>query len=165
MRAPLAGRPPVQELVLLRHAEAERKADSDLLRALTGKGREEATHVGKLLASGGILPDRVLTSPATRALETARLAASAWGEPAPEVVERIYDASLKDLSAVLARQEGAQRILIVGHNPGLSDLATWLASLPPGWSLGKGSAAHLRVRATWQDLSRGCGRLVDVLGE
>lgn len=161
----MPGRLGTVELVVLRHADAERKADRDFDRALTKKGKADAAAAGERLVRANLRPALVLSSPAPRALETARLAVAAFGADAPAIVQdpAIYDASLETLRKVLARHGGtAPRVLLVGHNPGLSDLASWLANLPSGWSLSKGAAAHMRLRASWSDLSKSCGRLIDV---
>jgi len=170
MPAPAAGSSPPSrlsslELLVLRHAEAERKGVTDFDRALTKKGREDATNAGRRLGELQLTPDAVFSSPAARAIVTARLAVAALGPNAPAVQPepQVYDASREILAKVLgARGGAARRLLLVGHNPGLSDLASWLCNLPSGWSLGKSATAQLRLRATWKDLSKGCGRLIDV---
>jgi phosphohistidine phosphatase len=148
---------PSVELVLLRHADAERHAATDFERNLTAKGREHAQVVAERLDAAGLKPDRLLSSKAPRAWQTAEAVSAKTGVPVQEAP--LYDAGLEALKALLATLE-VRRVLLVGHNPGLSDLATYLATMPTGWSLGKAAAAHLRLRASWNDLSRGCGRLV-----
>ncbi|MFO1532596.1 MAG: histidine phosphatase family protein [Thermoplasmatota archaeon] len=164
----MTGRLPSVELVLLRHAEAERKAATDMERPLTKKGRDDAAALGRRLASPDLRPDGVFASPAARARQTAELAVAGLGDPSPPVRMEagLYDAAQQDIAKVLGAHAGAaRRVLVVAHNPGLSDLAAWLCNLPPGWSLSKCAAAHIRVRSTWQDMSRGCGRLIDVVEE
>ena len=154
---------PSLEILFLRHAEAERKAATDFDRILTKKGREDATRAGKRLAELELKPDLVLSSPAPRALETAKLAAAALGAGDVATDPAIYDASRETLAKTIAKRAGsARRLMVVGHNPGLSDLASWLASLPAGWSLSKAATAQMRLRSTWQAMSKGCGRLIDV---
>ena len=82
----------------------------------------------RLRASGG-RPSLVITSPAIRALETARIVAEIIGYPL-EFVQRetaLYLASPANILRVLARQDTAcNDILLCGHNPGLTDLANKL---------------------------------------
>jgi phosphohistidine phosphatase len=166
LRVRMVDRPPALRLVLMRHADAERAVARDLDRRLTRKGREDATAMGKRLAETGLRPDVCLTSPAPRAAETAQAAVAAWGDGGVAVrhVAAIYDASLESLTAMLGKESGpASCVLVVGHNPGLSELAVWLAGLPLEWSLDKAAVAVLRIRSDWAGLSRGCGRLVDLL--
>ena len=63
------------QLFLLRHAEAEPEAATDEMRALTAKGSKQAESVGKFCLKHGFVPEIILTSPLTRAEETARLVA------------------------------------------------------------------------------------------
>ena len=59
-------------LCLLRHAEAEMLAANDHSRRLTPKGEEQAERVGKFCRKQGIEPAVILSSPVTRALQTAK---------------------------------------------------------------------------------------------
>lgn len=129
----------MHELILLRHAEAESKADGkdDRERRLTEHGKNEARSAGEWLASHRIACDRVLCSPAERTKETAALAL-AGAEPTYE--ETIYDATTGDLYDLLDRQGDVERVVLVGHNPGIEQLVAFLTEgrsedyrgMPPG---------------------------------
>lgn len=132
-------------LVLLRHADAEPKeARSDVHRRLTAQGRTEAGLVGHALAVAGIRPDLMLSSPATRALETAVLAAEplAYDLQRIETEEGAYPGDApRLLEIVRSHAKGKACIVLVGHNPGLRELGMALDSLQESWSLPKGHAA------------------------
>lgn len=115
-------------LYLLRHAEA---ADTypDPTRSLTAKGRRDSEALGDLLERQGIaLPSRVWCSPYRRAGETAALVLKhAVSEASPEIRDGLTPCD--DPSALLpALRELREDLLIVGHNPHLSTLATLLLS-------------------------------------
>ena len=132
-------------LVLLRHAEAEEKGTrSDKARRLTEQGRSEAVRIGLRLAKEGIRPDAIVSSPATRALETAVLASPGLGYEIGEIVsdDAMYEGSPQQLLQVAAKHgKGRACVVLVGHNPGLRELGLLLDSLQESWSLPKGHAA------------------------
>jgi phosphohistidine phosphatase len=66
-------------IYLLRHGDAEPGDGDDAARRLTGKGERQAKAAGKALAALGVSVDACLSSPKTRALDTARLAAEPLG--------------------------------------------------------------------------------------
>lgn len=124
----------MDRLILLRHGKAEADAASgrDFDRALTDRGRRDALIVGKALEEAGLRPDLVLVSPAARAAQTwdamAEVFPSAEAKASPELYEISADAIL-----ALARAEAgpARTVMVVGHNPGLGQLAAWLAQDAP----------------------------------
>jgi phosphohistidine phosphatase len=120
----------MRRLMLLRHAKTERAdpGDRDRDRKLMKRGRSDASMIGAYMARHGLVPDLALVSPAVRAQETWRLAAAAFA-PAPPMLsnDRIYNADTAKLLGVVgeARKE-AHILIVVGHNPGLHDLAVLL---------------------------------------
>lgn len=122
-------------VILLRHAkaEAQRPEASDFERALTPRGREQARQAAAwLIARPEWPPARILCSPARRTVETAE-ALSAWLDEGRFREEpRIYEADLRTLlQLVETHLPQASPLLLIGHNPGLSEL---LAALCPGES-------------------------------
>ena len=119
----------MRRLLLLRHAKTERAelGEGDRDRKLTARGRADAPVIGAYLARHGLVPQLVLLSPVTRAEETWALIAPTFTK-APRVVkdERIYNADPNQLMALLAETEEAKSLVLVGHNPGLHDLAVQL---------------------------------------
>jgi phosphohistidine phosphatase len=116
----------MKTLLLLRHAQTSSGSPTgrDLDRPLLEAGRRAASLVGQLLRRKHLAPDVVISSPATRARETAELICEAAQLVVPLRFDaRIYEASAEQLSAVVSEVEGgAQVILLVGHNPGLQEL-------------------------------------------
>ena len=108
----------MRELILLRHAEAEAGTDGkdDRERKLTEHGKRESRAAGAWLAEHHIKYDRVLCSPSQRTRETAALA---LGQIEPVFEDTIYDATPGDLYDLLDEQTDVERVVLVGHNPGI----------------------------------------------
>ena len=115
-------------LILLRHAKAVRphEAPDDRARSLTDRGRREAAEAGAAIAALGVAPAVGLVSPAARTRETWDLASAAmpW-KPQTTVVDALYGAA-PDTIWNEARAAGADGVIVVGHNPGLAELAAHL---------------------------------------
>ena len=132
------------QLVLLRHAKAEPAgALDDAMRPLALAGRKQATEVGTGLRAAGIRPDLVLVSSAVRTRQTWDLVRAGLDVPAEvaRVDDAIYDAGVRSLLGLLREvDESAGTVLVVGHEPTVSQLAAALAG--PG----SDEAAVARVR-------------------
>jgi phosphohistidine phosphatase len=119
----------MRRLMLLRHAKTERAepGERDRDRRLTKRGRADAPLIGAYMARHGLSPDLVLVSPSKRTQETWALLAAAFAK-APKLVteELIYDASAQTLIEVVSAVRGAHCVLVIGHNPGLHDVAVQL---------------------------------------
>jgi len=113
-------------LLLLRHAKTERAAagERDHDRKLTARGRADAPLIGAYMVRHRLLPDVALTSPAARAEETLLHVAAAFTKQ-PRILreERIYNASPETLVGLIRETRDAKTLLLVGHNPGLHELA------------------------------------------
>lgn len=123
----------MKRLYVIRHAKSSWSdpALGDFDRPLNKRGKRDAPFMGTRLKEGGAKPDMIVTSPAKRAIKTARAIAKALGFPAKKIVEEtaVYEASLYDLLAVVRKiPDSCGEVVIVGHNPGFSDLAGYLAS-------------------------------------
>jgi len=119
----------MRRLMLLRHAKTERAepGERDRDRKLTKRGRADVPAIGAYMARHGLVPDLALVSPATRAQETWQLLAGCFPKPPRSVNdERIYNADPEKLMGLLAETRGARALLVVGHNPGIHDLAVQL---------------------------------------
>lgn len=128
------------ELILLRHAHADTPAgQDDLARALSPRGVAEADAAAAFIAGHGT-PTRVLCSTAQRARETAERVLAKTGAVETLHDARIYEATPGTLLDVLAEHRDTERLLLVGHNPGLESLVALLATgqsgdhrgMPPG---------------------------------
>jgi phosphohistidine phosphatase len=120
----------VKELWILRHAHAEPYRDeaTDFARRLDPRGESEATAIGRLCAALHLDFDQIVTSPAARTLATAATVATALARGRHRIREEpgIYLADRKTLVALVrALPAECSRVLIVGHNPGVSRLAHW----------------------------------------
>lgn len=156
----------MKTLLVLRHAKAERgdTAMRDHDRPLAPRGEADAPHMGIALRALGAIPDRLLTSPAVRACETARFVAAAMGYNGPIVEETsIYAASVETLLAVLCACDDASTVLLVGHNPGLEELIGLLAGgvdAEPMVRLPTAGLAYLSLDIEgWPHLRPACGQL------
>jgi phosphohistidine phosphatase SixA len=123
----------VHELILMRHAQAApaELGAEDFTRPLTGAGRRAAAQAGRTLAATGVQIERILLSPATRTRETAAIVARELkvGETLLQAVPELYAAPPAVIRTVIARHHGgARRVLVVGHNPGISDLAAQVSA-------------------------------------
>jgi phosphohistidine phosphatase len=119
------------QLFLLRHAEAEPDAVCDAKRALTAKGTKQAEAIGKFCLEHGFVPDVILSSPLTRAEETARLVARELNVSKCVQIEEFLRAGmtaeralsgLREFFIGLMKREKAS-IMIVGHEPDFSNFA------------------------------------------
>ncbi|HJR70180.1 MAG TPA: histidine phosphatase family protein [Gammaproteobacteria bacterium] len=118
-------------LLLLRHAKAvpAAEAPTDTSRPLAARGERDARLIGERLRERGTRIDSIVTSPAARTLQTAQIVAAAHDYPRERIVvdERLYLAGPVEILAVIAAFDPTRRcVLVVGHNPGISELATAL---------------------------------------
>ncbi|PNS08818.1 SixA phosphatase family protein [Solilutibacter silvestris] len=131
-----------KELVLIRHAHAEPPGpgQSDLERALSAIGHEEATKAGVWLKAHAQPPDRVLCSPAKRTRETLDDIMLATGPLPVQEEAAIYEAGVGTLIGLIEGARDAHALWLVGHNPALEQLSAFLSEgrsgeargLPPG---------------------------------
>ena len=136
-------------LTLVRHAHAEwpNYSGRDFDRPLTARGEEDALATARELVAAGLQPDLLLSSTARRTRDTAQILARELGLAAGAVrfSDKLYNATANTLEAAMQVAGGRSRhILLVGHNPGISDFArrltgdSTLALLPPaGWVTGR----------------------------
>ena len=157
-----------RELLILRHGKSDwDTGDTDFRRPLKNRGKRAAQRMGVWLWQQELRPDLVISSPAERAINTAHKCCKSMDVPVSTIIkdERIYMASLDALLAVLADAPGeSQRILLVGHNPGLENLLMYLTDHDvvygtDGKLLPTATLAHLEMPEQWQDLAPGCATL------
>ena len=151
----------MKSLTLFRHAktEAESASGRDFDRTLTEGGQDDARRMGEEIRRLGLTYDRVLTSPATRAVQT--IHAAGLQSQVPD--DRIYDASASGLlEAVQSVDDHIDRVLMVGHNPGFERLASRLIGMAV--EMPTGSLVEMELPADhWRDVGDGSGRLVRFL--
>jgi phosphohistidine phosphatase len=123
---------PVRYLLLLRHAKAERSQPGgrDHERVLTPRGRADAEKVGTYLARHRLVPDIALVSTAARTRQTwDRIAPGLPNKPPAGFEDRLYNATPEAiLKAIAETSPEVGRMLVIGHNPGLQELAVLLVA-------------------------------------
>jgi phosphohistidine phosphatase len=156
-----------RQLILLRHAKSDWPDVPDRDRPLAKRGRRDAPRIGRWLREHGYQPDVVVCSDARRARQTWDLVApELGGSPAVRFEPRAYAASAQSL-LYLAQELPSQygTALFIGHNPGLSELATSLtADHGPGphLSLPTAAVAVLEFQGDWPTLTPGEARLTSL---
>ena len=156
----------MKTITLLRHAKSSWDDSTivDFDRPLNERGRTNSPEMAHRLRAAGIRPSLILSSPAKRAWSTAKIFAREISYPL-EFLQRdrnLYHAGLKQLFDVIATQdEGFNSILVVGHNPGLTDLAN---ELLPGLTTNMPTAAFVAVLVdtdTWDLRARRSADLIE----
>ena len=132
----------MRTLILLRHAHAEPASEgqSDLDRPLSAEGLAEAEAAGRWLAEQALTPDRVLCSPTRRTRETLEAVLGAIGFVEQRLIDGIYEATPGMLAELVDQHQDVERLMLVGHNPGLERLLALMHSgqsgdyrgMPPG---------------------------------
>jgi phosphohistidine phosphatase len=120
----------MRRLILLRHAKSDWASPGtpDHARALARRGREAAPKIGAYMAHHALVPDLVTCSTAARTRQTWDLVAAEFSDRIQVAYdERIYEAGAGALLEVIRQTKGhVHALLLVGHNPGLRDLAELL---------------------------------------
>ena len=133
------------DLILWRHAEAfeMREADDDLARALTPKGERQAQRMADWLGQRLAHSTRICVSPALRCQQTAK----ALGKKFKTLVELAPDGNGEALLKAARWPDAAEPVLIVGHQPTLGFVASYLLSgQPQAWTMKKGAVWWIRSR-------------------
>ncbi|MDQ1121132.1 MULTISPECIES: SixA phosphatase family protein [Pseudoxanthomonas] len=120
----------MRELILLRHAHAEPAlpGQSDFDRPLAPHGQAEAEAAGRWIKDQRLIPDRVLCSPARRTRETLEAVLATTGYVEQRLEQAIYEATAGTLIGLADAHRDVDRLLLLGHNPGLEQLAALLHS-------------------------------------
>jgi len=167
----------MRQLLLLRHAKSSWDDPKlpDHARPLDRRGRNAAAAMRRAMRELGLSPDVVLVSSARRTLQTLE-ALEPWDDtPLVEPMDALYLATGKQLLQVLSGvAETARGVLLIGHNPGLHDLAITLVGAA-GMALGTPAArrlaegfpsaalAEFAVAGPWRQLPESGGRLLRFL--
>lgn len=145
----------MKTLTIVRHAKSD-WADatlSDRERPLNRRGEHDAPMMGKRLMEAGVRPSLIVSSPAVRAWTTAREVARQLSYPL-EFLQReseLYLASLESLlDTICAQDNGFNNLMVVGHNPGLTNLANYLV---PGLTDNLPTAGVVSVEISSDDWS------------
>jgi phosphohistidine phosphatase len=159
----------MKRLTLIRHANADWKNPSipDFDRPLNKRGMSEAEALGKHLLEQELVPDLVLTSPARRTQQTTEVLARklTLAQRRVKSQEVLYLATIDDILA-LVRATGpkVQHLAIVGHNPGISEVAKYFA--PAGTTIidmTTGAACVLTFTArSWLNIAPPAARAIQL---
>lgn len=151
------------EVVLLRHAHAERDAASgrDQDRPLSTLGFAQAEAAAAWFAERQLRPQRILCSPAIRTRQT--LAALRARLPELEVIEEasIYEATPGELLALIEKHREHAPLLLVGHNPGMETLVALLSDGRSSDARGMPTGAIARLRVDATAIEPGHGEVVE----
>ena len=169
-----------RKLVLLRHAKSAWPDVPDHERPLGPRGQRDAPVMGRWLRAAGHVPDQVLCSTARRARQTWQLAQAGLGATPPASFDDgVYEGSAAQLLDLIRRAPPAPRtLLVIGHGPGIPELALALTAATPaarGGAAGHAATAAMlgRMRAkfptaaiavlefagNWDQLAPGTARL------
>lgn len=161
----------MKQLLLLRHAKSSWDSPEldDFRRPLADRGRSAAERLGRELLARGWLPERALVSPALRARTTWELVlAELPGAVPADFPASLYNASAESvLSEIQRAPKPVKTLLVVGHNPGLEDLARLLAGENSeaealrrlGEKFPTGALARFAFDGAWKTLHYGAARL------
>jgi phosphohistidine phosphatase len=164
----------MRQLLLLRHAKSswDDPRLPDHARPINARGRRNASAIAEAMRDLGLAPDVVIVSSARRTLQTLEAISPIEGSPLVEPMDALYLAPWPTLLDVLrGMRETARSVMLIGHNPGLHELAMALAG-PTGMAGGGAMAARLAqsyptaalaefaIALPWRLLEPGGGRLV-----
>jgi len=156
----------MKTITILRHAKSswDNPGIVDFDRPLNQRGERDAPEMGRRMKTADIRPSLIVSSPAARAWATAKLVAVEIAYPL-EFLQRerdLYHAGPKRIYDVIAAQdEGFKSIMIVGHNPGLTELANQLV---PDLTSNMPTASYVSVLIdtdTWDLQSRRSAELIE----
>jgi phosphohistidine phosphatase len=138
---------------ILRHATAEVRGPGvpDAHRRLTPEGKQELKAVLKQARAAGVSPETILTSPWSRALETAQMAGEALQcERVVETRALLPDIPpaqvLREIRAIRIAKRKAKEVMVAGHEPQLSRLAAFLLEAPLAVDLKKGALLRIDIQ-------------------
>lgn len=154
-------------LLLLRHAKADTpEGVADHERPLAPRGRRDAPRVGTWLAGRGWVPDAIWCSDARRTRETTDLVREGLASHGADAVAadarpELYDTSAHQVLHLLAGADAStQALLLVGHEPTMSQVAAALTGQVPDF--GTSTLAAIELPDGWATVAAGAGRLVEV---
>jgi phosphohistidine phosphatase len=161
----------MRQLLILRHAKSawDDAAIPDRDRALSARGRRAAGVMREVMRDLGLAPDMVMVSSSKRTLETLEVLEPWDDTPLIEPMDVLYLATESQLLATLRQvPETVRSVLLIGHNPGLHDLALGLAagrpigdamrSIAKGYPTG--ALSEFSLVGPWGEIARGSCRLV-----
>jgi phosphohistidine phosphatase len=154
----------MKHLFLMRHGEASFSADSDFERTLTSRGREKIARIAKSFNENTPEIDFMYCSSASRTQETAKIFSETVLIKKQEFTRIIYDGDMRDLMDLVENcSDEFDRLLIVGHNPVISMLAS---SLCDGIyrNMQPGDLISIQIPLeSWNSVTFGSGILLEIM--
>ena len=153
-------------LTLVRHAKSSRDYPelSDFERPLNNRGRKEAPLIAARLRKADVKPDLLISSPATRAITTARIFAEELNLHLDEIVlnPHIYEASAWTLLHIVrSLPPEPEDVMLFGHNPGISNFAHDLCKDCPFDEMDTASSVRIELPARgWSLVQPGSGKVL-----
>jgi len=155
----------MKTLYLLRHAKSswDDLELEDFDRPLNDRGKKAAPLMGKVMRERKVEPDLILCSPSKRTKQTVKLVLDAAKiKTDVTYVDSIYESSTQNLLKVLGEQSKADSILMIGHNPGMSDLLRSLTGESQHFPTACLANIELDIDK-WRAIKGGAGKLVWIL--
>ena len=153
-------------LTLVRHAKSSRDYPelSDFERPLNTRGRKEAPAIAARLRKADVKPDLLVSSPATRAIATARLFAEELNLALDEILlnPHIYEASAWTLLHIVrSLPPDPEEVMLFGHNPGITNFAHDLVKECPFDEMPTCAAVRIELPARgWSLIQAGTGKIL-----
>jgi len=154
----------MKTLYLVRHAKAgwHDPAMADFDRMLTKRGHKQAEEMSELLRKKKITPELLISSPASRAIETAEIFADTLGIEREQIMQKIeiYEGQVGALVAIVQTlPDEYGTAMLFGHNPVISAFVDWLTGKPAGDMNTCGIAKIDLEIPHWKETATGCGTL------
>ena len=155
----------MKTLYLARHAKSSWKFPGldDFERPLNKRGRKNAPFMGKILKKLKVAPNLIISSPANRAAMTARIIAHKIKYPLDEIrySEAIYEFSANAVIQVIKQIDNTvDQVMLVGHNPALTDLANYFSGEPISNIPTCGIFCVDLDISSWAKIIEHCGKLI-----
>ncbi len=158
----------IKKLYLVRHAKSswDNIAMDDFDRPLNERGDKDAPKMAKLLKHRDVVPNRMITSPANRALSTCRLFAKTLGYEKKKIISesKLYHAGSDTILKVLGslpehKGEIEEVVLLFGHNPGITEFTNDLLNISMDNIPTCGMVEATLNIDSWKEISFGCGKM------
>ncbi len=152
-------------VILIRHAKSSWKHPEleDMQRPLNGRGKRDAPVMGKRFKELNLKPDLMLSSPAKRALKTARTFADQIGYPKKGILienDIYHGGPAQILNCLRALEESTTRVCLFGHNPSITTLASMLCDFTEDTIPTCGMVGISFEVNSWSEVAQGRGTML-----
>ncbi len=145
----------MKHLYLIRHGKATHKPMPDIKRYLTGKGIKRTKKYAGILAEQNIKPDLIISSPATRALQTAEIIAEILNYPVDKIEINpvfYFEPEQEVLEQIKNIPDRYNHVFLIGHNPIWTDLADRFSEKPVWHLRTSGISGTAFETETWKNI-------------